>query len=77
MAKKIHNRVTLKQLSIKIGDIVEVERDDGTKEMRPAASNPWQLGDGTWVVKLEGLPGGFALGRCKRVKIIPMEGEKA
>ena len=60
----LNRRVTEEQLAIKPGDLVEVTRDDGSKEERKAISEPWQLGHGDWVVKLEGISGGYALDRC-------------
>lgn len=53
---------------IKIGDLVEVERDGGTIERRQVEHEPWQLGSGQWVIGLDGIRGGFHLGRCRLVE---------
>lgn len=50
---------------IRTGDLLEVARDDGRRERRRVKYPPWPLGDGTWVVGLEGLRGGYALSRCR------------
>jgi DNA-directed RNA polymerase subunit H (RpoH/RPB5) len=65
----IHNRVTKKQLSLRYGDMVEVLRDDGTKEMCGVRRGPEKT-CGTWMVWLEGI-GAFALCRCKPIKVKP------
>lgn len=50
-----------------IGDEVEVLRDDGTIERRVVRGVPRKLSD-TWMVWLEGIPGGYALCRCRRAE---------
>lgn len=45
---------------------VTVIRDDGTRWLTRTRSGPWQLGDGTWVILLEGKAGGYALDRVRR-----------
>ena len=44
-------------------DIVNVREDDGSVSIQTVKYEPWQLGDGTWVVALRGRPGGFLLDR--------------
>lgn len=46
-----------------IGTVVEVTLDDGSIQNTATRSDPWQLGDGTWVVMLEGRIGGYDLAR--------------
>lgn len=53
------------QLSLKVGDSVEVTRDLGEVETRKVRTEPWQLGHGAWVIGLEGISGGYDLLRCK------------
>ena len=48
------------------GTDVTVIRDDGTEWLTKTRTEPWQLGDGTWVVALEGRAGGFDLSRVRR-----------
>jgi hypothetical protein len=50
---------------IKAGTAVTVTRDDGSLWQTRTRSDPWQLGDGTWVVALEGRAGGFRLDRVQ------------
>lgn len=45
---------------------VIVRMDDGSDIRAVTRSIPWQLGDGTWVVKISGRTGGFALSRVRR-----------
>jgi hypothetical protein len=45
------------------GTAVEVTLDDGSIEKTATRSDPWELGDGTWVVMLEGRIGGYDLAR--------------
>lgn len=45
---------------------VTVIRDDGSRWLTRTRSEPWQLGDGTWVILLEGKAGGYALDRVRR-----------
>jgi len=44
-------------------DIVNVLEDDGTLTIATATSEPWRLGDGTWVIKLDDRRGGYLLKR--------------
>jgi hypothetical protein len=60
-------RVTPEQLAIRTGDNVQVTMDDKTVRATRAASDPWQLGHGAWVIKLDGISGGYDLSRCKKV----------
>lgn len=48
------------------GTAVTVTRDDGSLWITRTRTDPWQLGDGTWVVALEGRAGGFRLDRVRR-----------
>jgi hypothetical protein len=48
------------------GTDVTVTRDDGSLWLTRTRTDPWQLGDGTWVVGLEGRAGGYALDRVRR-----------
>lgn len=51
-------------LRVAAGAVVKVLKDDGTTVQTTTTSEPWQLGHGAWVVKLEGFPaGGFDLER--------------
>ncbi len=52
--------------TITSGTDVTVTRDDGSLWQTRTRTDPWQLGDGTWVVALEGRAGGFALDRVRR-----------
>jgi hypothetical protein len=61
----IHSDVSDGQIYLAEGDPVEVLRDDGTREDREVKYAPWQLGDGTWVVGLRGISGGYALCRVR------------
>jgi hypothetical protein len=45
-----------------IGQPVTVTKDDGSQVATATRSGPWKLGD-TWVLLLEGIPGGYALAR--------------
>lgn len=47
----------------KIGQTVVVKMDDGKLYAKKVKYEPWQLGDGTWVIGLEGISGGYALNR--------------
>lgn len=53
--------------AIREGDRVIVTRDDGREEIRRVRRDPWQLGNGTWVVGLSGISGGYALSRCRKI----------
>ena len=44
--------------TILLGTDVTVTRDDGSLWLTRTRTDPWQLGDGTWVVGLEGRAGG-------------------
>ena len=54
-----------------IGEIVSVTRDDGSAEMRSVKYAPWQLGDGTWVIGLDGIAGGYLLSRVAKPRRKP------
>lgn len=50
---------------------VRVTLDDGSKLETRTRSQPWQLGDGTWVVLLEGRTGGYLLSRIEQIDTEP------
>ena len=47
------------------GTSVIVRKDDGSDFPTKTRSKPWQLGHGDWVVSVEGIAGGYALGRVR------------
>lgn len=49
---------------IRDGMRVYVLDDMGGITTKTTRSDPWQLGDGTWVVLLDGRSGGYSLTRC-------------
>lgn len=49
--------------ALRVGDRVVVRMDDGTDQAWAVRCEPWQLGHGIWVVGLDGISGGYALGR--------------
>lgn len=51
-----------------IGTSVEVTKDSGEKVSTVTRSEPWLLGDGTPVILLEGITGGYLL---TRVRVVP------
>jgi len=51
---------------LQAGTDVTVTRDDGSLWHTRTRTEPWQLGDGTWVVALEGRAGGYRLDRVRR-----------
>lgn len=55
-------------LGAKAGDLVNVTRDSGSVERRRVTIAPWQLGNGHWVVGLEGIRGGYSLSRCRPIE---------
>lgn len=55
-------------MSFKVGDKVQVRRDNGSILETTVKYKPWQIGDGTWVIGLAGIAGGYAL---ERVSLIP------
>lgn len=58
-------KCTKRQLSIKEGDAVLVTNDSGLIIPSKARSDPWKLGHGQWVIKVEGVSGGYALNRIQ------------
>lgn len=62
---------TQKQLDLTTGDMVEYTQDDGSPIVCSVRSEPWRLGDGTWVIKLGGKSGGVMLTRCKKLDFRP------
>lgn len=59
-------------LTIKEGDTVQVTLDDGSKVVKAVESDPWQV-CGQWVVKLNGISGGYLLDRCKKLTFKPLQ----
>ena len=49
------------------GTKVRLTEDDGSVTETTTLSEPWPLGDGTWVVKVAGKSGGYLLDRCEEV----------
>lgn len=50
------------------GTLVDFERDFAAGKLRTyTRSVPWRLGDGTWVVAIEGVAGGVSLERVQPV----------
>lgn len=60
---------TPEQLAIREGDAVQCRRDDGTVTSHVATSDPWLMGGHTWVIKMSGISGGFALDRVRKVAV--------
>ncbi len=50
---------------IKKGDKVIYTDDFGKQHETTATSKPWQLGHGDWVIKLDGIRGGYDLERVQ------------
>jgi hypothetical protein len=50
-----------------IGTPVIVTKDDGSEHLTKTLSNPWLVGDGTPIIKLEGISGGYDLSRVRPV----------
>jgi ABC-type cobalamin transport system permease subunit len=48
------------------GDIVAVRNDAGRAVVYAVKYAPWQLGDGTWVIGLKSISGGYSLDRVVR-----------
>jgi len=65
------SKIGIRIENIRVDDLMEVTRDSGTKERRRVKYIPWQLGDGTWVIGLRGIAGGYALSRCRFLEEIP------
>ena len=57
--------LSLEQLALKPGDRVRQTDDAGAVHDRTVKYEPWQLGDGTWVIGRAGIAGGYALSRCQ------------
>lgn len=53
-----------------IGTRVLVRRDDGAETETTTRSEPWALGDGTPVVLLVGISGGYALDRVRVAGVV-------
>lgn len=68
MKRPKKQRVTQGQLAIKTGDDILVRLDSGIRMSAKAASEPWQLGHGDWVIKVEGISGGYDLSRVETRK---------
>lgn len=50
---------------VPVGAPVEVTKDDGSKAATKTRSSAWQLGDGTPVVMVDGISGGYLLTRVR------------
>lgn len=59
------NRYTEILTTLKIGTAVMVRLDDGSDFATITRSEPWKLGHGEWVVKVEGISGGYLLSRIR------------
>lgn len=59
------------ELKIKRGDHVEYTKDDGTKFLTVARTDPQKLSGHTWVIWLSGISGCVMLSRCKVATIQP------
>lgn len=51
------------RLALKPGDRVLVQDDVGTRAEWTVKYSPWQCRDGTWVIGLQGMVGGYLLSR--------------
>ena len=58
----------MKYQDLKRNDEVLVLLDSGEEKVFKVKHAPWQLGDGTWVVGLYGISGGYSLARVKDVR---------
>jgi hypothetical protein len=65
MATELSPFLSLEQLALRPGDVVLQTDDSGAVNQRTVKYAPWQLGDGTWVIGLKGIAGGYALCRCQ------------
>jgi hypothetical protein len=63
MRRPPKQNVTAAQLALKTGDPVNLLDDFGNTKETIARSEPWQLGHGDWVIKVEGVSGGYDLSR--------------
>lgn len=61
----IHNAVSSEQLALEPYDQVDVTRDSGFVETRIVKFSPWQLANGTWMIGIFGISGGYALCRVQ------------
>lgn len=50
-------------MGLKRGDMVRVRDDHGIEADYKVKHEPWELGNGTWVIGLAGISGGYALSR--------------
>lgn len=46
-----------------------VTRDDGSILHSVTRSDPWELGSGQWVVRVEGISGGYAVERVRKADV--------
>lgn len=53
-------------MEIKQGDKVWIKDDCGSEIESIALSNPWELVDGTRVIKVQGFVGGYYLSRVRK-----------
>jgi hypothetical protein len=66
---------TADQLAIRSGDRVIVIRDDGAPFITSTRSDPWEMHPGgPWLVKVEGIAGGFDLTRVYAPPLMPAFG---
>jgi hypothetical protein len=49
-----------------LGAPVTLTLDDGSEMETVTDSSPWQLGGGTWLIKVKGKSGGWDCGRVRR-----------
>jgi len=61
------------RLALRAGEVVEVLSDSGALLPQSVSGAPWRLGDGTMVIGLHGIAGGYLLSRVvsKRVRLVP------
>jgi hypothetical protein len=61
---------TAAKLITRIGMKVSVRKDDGFSMVTVTTSAPWQLGHGAWVVKVDGVSGGYDCARVSPVESV-------
>lgn len=71
MATTAKDKPSRSQLALRVGDFVEVTKDDGSKTTGVVVRDPWKLGGHTWTVGVSGIPGGFLLSRVRKVAMKP------
>jgi len=60
-------RIAFQNWTAPVGTSVEVTRDLGDKFVTKTRSMPWKLGNGTPVIMVEGISGGYLLTRVRPV----------